>query len=138
MLPSASFCLILTNCFFDPYSIFIGKDRKYLIEKTNDVLDIWETIYREATKNRTIEGAKLEIYFHKGFPSKSLYRFDDTIVSTPTVMIQNKSPIMPTICCQRNENPNCAFNAYYNEIKWLVANSTKYFDLTYIPLNQQL
>lgn len=47
------------------------------------------------------DGAELTIYFHVGFPSKSLYRFDNQIISNPAVMTKNKSPMMPTLHCEK-------------------------------------
>lgn len=128
--------LDIDELFFAPYSNFIKKDKKYLIAKTYEVLDIWETMYSEVTNNRTKVGAKLEIYFHRGFPSKSLYRFDNTILSIPNVMIQNKSNAIPTIQCVKTSNDDCVFNLYSREIDWLISNHTKAFNLTEKSLNQ--
>lgn len=111
------------NIFFKPYADFIGQEGKYLNNKTAEVIDIWKAMYNEATSNGKKDGAELTIYFHVGFPSKSLYRFDNQIISNPAVMTKNKSPMMPTLHCEKNENPNCLFNVYYDEINWLIENS---------------
>ncbi len=118
------------NIFFNPYADFIGQEGKYLNNKTAEVLDIWKAIYNEATSNGKKSGAKLFIYFHDGFPSKSLYRFDNQIISNPAVMTKSKSPMMPTVYCEKNENPNCLFNVYFDEINWLIDNSIDFIELS--------
>lgn len=139
--PGVSIRVILLDIhglFFNPYSEFIGKNSEYLIKKTEEVLDIWDTMYREATSNRTKNGANLIMYFHNGFPSKSLYRFDDTIIASPTVMMEDKSPNSPTIHCQKMSNSDCAFEEYMQEIEWLIAHSAKTLDLSKTSLSEYL
>lgn len=126
--PNVSVRVVLLDVhgrFFDAYSEHISKNSAYLFEKTVDVLDIWKTIYLEATNNGLQKGARLSVLFHNGFPGKSIYRFDDTIISNPVTMIQPKTSKMPTyVCTKNNYEQKCLYYPYKSEIDWLVENAS--------------
>lgn len=110
--------------FFEPYSYFIGKSKLYLIDKLDDVLSTWERNYCEATKNRTKRAGRLFVYLGHFFPSKSLYRFNDTVIVNPSTMTKNKTAYLPTILCKSiNEKKESFFSYYLQEIDWLVEHS---------------
>lgn len=118
------FLLSPDSDFFEPYSYFIGKTKPYLIDKLDDVLSIWERNYCEATKNRTKPAGKLFVYMGHFFPSKSFYRFDNTIIVNPSSMTKNKTAYLPTILCKIiNEEKESFFSAYLQEIDWIAENS---------------
>lgn len=109
--------------FFAPYARFIGKDANFLFNKMNEMLETWKAMYNQATENGKQKGADVTIIFHKGFPSKSMYRFDSTIVVNPVTMTRDKTPLMPTFLCVKTDGKNNVFSSYLNEINNLVRNS---------------
>lgn len=115
--------------FFAPYARFIGKDANFLFNKMNEMLETWKAMYNQATENGKQKGADVTIIFHKGFPSKSMYRFDSTIVVNPVTMTRDKTPLMPTFLCVKTDGKNNVFSSYLNEINNLVRNSAYAFKL---------
>ena len=110
--------------FFEPYSYFIGKTKPYLIDKLDDVLSTWERNYYEASDNRTKPVGKLLVYLGHFFPSKSLYRFDNTVIVNPSSMTKAKTAYLPTVLCKMiDESKPSFFSNYMKEINWLAENS---------------
>ena len=118
--------------FFVPYARYINYNPDRLYDKTKEVLEIWKTMYENATSHGEKQGADVTVYFHNGYPSKSLYRFDNKVIATPVVMTGQKSPLMPTLtCCGKgSEDQDSIFSSYLWEINTLVDSNVYAFKLS--------
>ena len=104
--------------FFAPYAEFINVSEQYLKEKTEEVISIWSSMLQTARLAKD-EVAEFKLMFAKGFPAKSMYRFDDSIVVTPTTNAKPKAQFMAYECIDIKSNPKNAFRIYLSEIDWL-------------------
>ncbi|MCB7036678.1 hypothetical protein [Eggerthella sinensis] len=104
--------------FFQPYADFIRIDVNLLRAKYQEVVDIWKTLYTDAVSGER-EGASLKLYANRGFPAKSIYRFDDEIIVTPANNAQPKAQFMAYACRKLPDNENGAFGVYEKELEWL-------------------
>lgn len=102
--------------FYNPYAQHIGIEESKLRDKTYEVIEIWKSIYASASSSSD-ETADIKIYFTLGFPAKSMYRFDDSIIVTPTTNAGPKGQFMSFRCVQTE--PDSAFSIYKKEMDWL-------------------
>lgn len=107
--------------FFAPYAEFIGIDPEVLESKYMEVVSIWERMLKEAAELG--ETARFSLCKYLGFPAKSIYRFDDSLLITPTTNAQPKSQFV-AILAEKKADPNvpCAFRAYMQEVEWIMEN----------------
>ncbi|HIU05676.1 MAG TPA: hypothetical protein IAD14_09485 [Candidatus Coprousia avicola] len=105
--------------FFTPYADFINVSNDYLKEKTFEVVGIWRSMITSAIEsgNRI---ASFTLVFDRSFPAKSIYRFDDTIVVTPTTNARPKAQFMAYECVSTKEGEQDAFDIYLSEIEWVM------------------
>lgn len=108
--------------FMPPYEHFIGEESPYLSYKLKEILKTtWEGIYSEASYKRTKPVGKLLVYLGDFFPSKSLYRFDNSIIVNPSYMTRQKQDNLPTIRCDLTElNSKSFYETYLNEINEII------------------
>lgn len=108
---------------------------KAMISRLKSALETWERSYVEATKNRTISGAKIHVFLTQQFPTKSLYRFDNIIIINPTYMGKDRVTYLPTLCCESRAGKENFFNAYLQEIEDIINESDICFDATTTSLD---
>lgn len=101
---------------------------KQLIE---DVSSIWKGKYIKKEKIPATKKKKekkigtIELYYHKGQPTNSMYRIDDRIIVIQTKSTKEKTTRMPAMIFKNTNKNNCFFNIYEKEIKQLVEESTR-------------
>lgn len=105
--------------FFASYADFIDVSARYLREKTEEVVKIWDTL---VTTARTMTGtaAEFKLVYSKGFPAKALYRFDNAIIVTPTTNARPKAQFMSYECVDDKQGEKDAYSVYLSEIEWLM------------------
>ena len=104
--------------FFVPYADFINVSEEYLKEKTEEVIAIWSSMLQTAQLARD-DVADFTLMLAEGFPAKSMYRFDDSVIVTPTTNAKPKAQFMAYECVDIKDNPKNAFQIYLSEINWL-------------------
>lgn len=103
--------------FFAPYAEFIGLEPSVLESKFNEVVGIWRLMLEEAANSGEL--AKFTLCKYRGFPAKSIYRFDDTLVITPTTNARPKSQFVAILAKKmKGDADPCAFRAYMQEVEW--------------------
>lgn len=133
----------------DPESLFVpalenhfdyatGELAKYI----NDVTKVWKTFYVSLSekhryftdrsfrkvnsrKYATNQYGTMELYYHKGQPTNSIYRIDDKIVVVETKTSKIKSTNMSYTIYKRNKDCNNLYEIYLQEIDRLVKDSLK-------------
>lgn len=113
--------------FFEPYARFINVEPKVLKRKLAEVLEAWKTAYRDAERQEA-KCASLSLHLTNGFPAKSLYRFDDIVIVTPTSNAAPKNQFMSYEC--QLVDRESAFGIYEREIDWLFAHSEQAWSST--------
>ena len=122
------------SVFFEPVARFIGQDAAALRRRLEDVMNTWERTYSEATLHRTRKGAKVLLYLTQSFPTQSVYRIDDMIIVNPSCMTKDKTPLLPTLCCENVKNGDGFFNNYVAQIELMIAESSLTIDAAHSSL----
>ncbi|GAA0115717.1 hypothetical protein [Clostridium senegalense] len=94
----------------------------------NDVGDMWKSKHekkKNQKKKKTL--GKIELYYHKGQPTNSMYRIDDRVIVVQTKTTQEKTTRMPAMIFKDTNKEDCFFKIYVNEIEQLIRES-KYID----------
>lgn len=106
--------------FIEPYAHFIGVKPEYLREKTDEVTKIWIQMH---TAHLVEEGkaCQFELIYDKGFPAKAMYRFDNSIIVTPTTNVGPKAQFMAYECLEIPGEESSAFSIIEKEIEWLAS-----------------
>lgn len=107
--------------FYDPYAEFIGLDPSVLRSKFEEAVNIWRLMYNEVRSAG--KHGKLELYKYLGFPAKSIYRFDNQLVITPTTNARPKSQFV-ALRAEKKRDGLCAYSAYMKEVAWIMKNGT--------------
>ena len=109
--------------FFAPYADFIDINPDVLKSKYIEVVGIWKKMFKEA--NAVGNSAKLNLVKYQGFPAKSMYRFDNDLIVTPTTNAKPKSQFIAYRCIKNTDLGNTAYEAYLKEIEWALSNGTE-------------
>lgn len=107
--------------FFAPYAEFIGLEPSVLESKFDEVVRIWSLMLEEAASSSGL--AQFALCKYQGFPAKSIYRFDDTLLITLTTNARPKSQFVAILAKRMKEDADpCAFRAYMQEVEWVMEN----------------
>lgn len=109
--------------FFAPYADFIDINPDVLKSKYIEVVGIWKKMLKEA--NAVGNSAKLNLVKYQGFPAKSMYRFDNDLIVTPTTNAKPKSQFIAYRCIKKTDLENTAYEAYLKEIEWTLSSGTE-------------
>ena len=109
--------------FFAPYADFIDINPDVLKSKYIEVVGIWKKMFKEA--NAVGNSAKLNLVKYQGFPAKSMYRFDNDLIVTPTTNAKPKSQFIAYRCIKKTDLGNTAYEAYLKEIEWALSNGAE-------------
>lgn len=111
--------------FFGPYAMLkntaVPEDDRIedMKGKIKQAINTWTQLYEEAATNGA-QNLRLEIYLHKQTPSMAIYRFDQTMVITPTKNSANIS-LFPAFKLYDTVDKNCAFKAFLEEFESLAS-----------------
>lgn len=111
--------------FINGLAFYYGMTPDKLKYRIEEVTTTWKKIYAKKISRRKTEST-LELYYHKGQPSYSLYRFDDKIVTVHNkVANSGKTKKLPTIVCKNTRRQDDLYSSYLDEINELVLQSEK-------------
>lgn len=121
-----------------PDSPFVGALEKHydydegkLKSLIQEVSNIWRTKQekldeiKKASKKKSKNVGNIELYYHKGQPTNSMYRIDNRIVVVQTKTTHEKTTMLPAMIFRKTENENGYFKIYQKEIEQLIKESEK-------------
>ena len=132
--------LLRSNCkvrvvLVDPESKFVPaleNHFKYpdgqLKSMINEVSLLWRDLYNKNQKekrSRKSTQGQLELYYHCGQPTNSMYRIDDRIVVVQTKSTEEKTTRMPALIFKHTNKKECFYNIYLKEIEQLIRESRR-------------
>lgn len=114
------------SIFSAPYANFIKTEHAGMVSSLKETILYWQGIYD------TNPAGKLILHIADFFPSKSLYRFDKSIIVNPSRMVRSREPDLPTLLCRDIETGKPSFfSIYSNEINAIIKlPSTVCFDMS--------
>lgn len=95
-----------------------------LVKYINDVSGIWENINKKKIKTKKKQGT-IELYYHSGQPTNSMYRIDNRIIVVQTKSTKEKTTRLPSMIFKQINSQDCLYNVYLKEINQLVKESIK-------------
>lgn len=118
----------------DPESLFapaLESHFKYsdgkLKELINDVSKVWKSKYdkieKDRSRSRKSTQGSIQLYYHKGQPTNSIYRVDDRVIIVQTKTTQEKTTRMPAMIFKDTTKEDCFYNIYVKEIEELIKES---------------
>lgn len=122
----------------DHFGYSFGELKKYI----NDVTKVWKACYkplaekqkyfsdkvyrRSNPKNyKSKDHGTMQLYYHKGQPTNSIYRIDDKIVVVETKTSRIKSTNMSYTIYKKNKDCNNLYDIYLQELDRLIQESEK-------------
>ena len=122
------------SIFSAPYANFIKTEHAGMVSSLKETILYWQGIYG------TNPVGKLILHIADFFPSKSLYRFDKSIIVNPSRMVRSREPDLPTLLCRDIETGKPSFfSIYSNEINAIIKlPSTVCFDMSETPFEEVL
>lgn len=132
--------LLKSNCkiriiLVNPESPFIPALEKHFDYKPNELIEnikyvtkIWTEIYNKKINqsNRKKSQGTIELYYHSGQPTNSMYRVDDRIIVVQTKSTKEKTTRLPSMIFKNTNKDDCLYNTYLKEINQLIKESVKY------------
>lgn len=102
-------------------------------ELIEEVTDVWRKQYnkiediskKDTRKSKKKKLGTIELYYHEGQPTNSIYRIDDKIIVIQTKSSKEKTTKLPAIIFKNTKNNDCIFKIYQNEINTLIKESQK-------------
>ncbi len=112
--------------FYEPYEEFCGYKSGELARKTTEAVEAWKDSFNKA-KGEGAHDISLKIYFHKSFPAKAIYRFDNRIFVTPG---SNSSKDHQFMCyeCENVGKRKSPFSKYSKELNKLISDGSSVWD----------
>jgi hypothetical protein len=118
--------VILTS----PDSVFIeGLAKSYGITADDlrktiwEMVGIWKGIAQKKTGRSRKKSSTLKVYFHKGFPSHALYRFDNQIVFVQSRLSNEKTKRLASMVTKKTSKEDSLFNTFLADINQLILQS---------------
>lgn len=129
--------------FLEPYAMLkntsIPEDDRIenMKNKVRQAVDVWTQLYEEAADNGA-RNLRLEVYLHKQTPSMAIYRFDHTLIITPTKSSANIN-LFPAFRLSDTRQSTCAFKTFLAEFDALAspANLHAVFDQNTKPIGNK-
>lgn len=120
----------------DPNSLFVpalekhyGYEDGQLKSLIEEVSDIWRKQYKKIEdmsvnkKRKKQKIGKIELYYHNGQPTNSMYKIDDRIVVIQTKTTKEKTTRLPAMIFKNTKKDDCFFKIYDKEINQLIKES---------------
>lgn len=104
---------------------FYGQTPDELKQTIDSVAKMWKESYlkKEVQKRKKNQSA-IDLYYHCGFPTNSLYRIDDRVVFVQNKMTKGKTKSLPSFIC-KNTSREDLYSNYLTEINTLIKEAKK-------------
>lgn len=107
--------------FIDGLAASYGTTTDELRKTIENMLNIWKELYHLKTnRNHRKSKGSLKLYFHKGFPSHSLYRFDDKLIFVQSRLSKGKTKKLATMVTTKTGKQESLYNTFLDDIDTLV------------------
>ena len=95
-----------------------------LCNSINESTKIWFDIYNEKKKQkRKKTNSKIELYYHNGIPSHSLYRIDDKIILVTSKLARGRTTKLPSMVINDTKFNEDLYSIYLEQIEKLIEES---------------